>query len=225
MRRIVSIAAALLGAFAMSLTAFAEERAPQPYGQNKDHWCWAAAAKMVAEHNSGLAYSKEPQQPENKDGLHSRWGVKYWGEDTNGNITVDGVQRSIVMDVKKTDVDQIGYLSDMRNALECASAQIVDVGQVGKIGYKLTDKDINDLKVEIRCRQYVLAGCYDAEYKYGHVVVVTDYNSAKDQFTVFDPWGMEWTYPTSDKLFNDYTFTAAGHPERMEYYFYSNNSN
>ncbi len=224
MKRIITTAVALLAASAMSLTAFAE-RAPKPYGQNKDHWCWAAAAKMVAEHNSGLGYSTAPQQPTNKDGLHSRWGDPYWGLDSNENITVDGVQRSIVMEVKKTDMDQIGYLSDMRDALHAAAAQNVNVGQLGQIGYKLTDDNIKRLKKEMQCREYVLAGCYDAEYMYGHVVVITDYNTAKDQFTVFDPWGMEWTNMPSNDLFNNYNFNAAGHKERIEYFFYCNNSN
>lgn len=221
MKRIASIAAALLAASMMSLTAFAE-RLPEPYGQNKNHWCWAAAIKMVVEHNSELAYSSDPEIPDDKNGLHSYDGKPYYGEDSNGNITVDGAQRSIVLSVHYNDKDDIGTLDDMYMGLIYASTQPVVVGQVGRIGYKLSDYAIESLKFELKKGEYVLAGCYDAAYLYGHVDVITKYNAATDTFTVFDPWDKGWKYPTSAQLFDSYGFYTAGHFERLEYYFYCN---
>lgn len=223
MKRIVSMLSAFLAASAVSLTAFAE-RLPQPYGQNKEFWCWAAAAKMVAEHNNGLGYSTEPQQLTYEDGLHSHGGVNYWGEDTNKKKTADGAQRSIVMAVKGNDSNQIGTLTNMKDALQYAAAYNVDVGVVGEIGTKLSDGKINWLKNEMKCREYVMAGFYDSGYLHGHVDVITDYRDSDDSYEIFDPWNLEHKYDPANDIFNGYNFKTAGHLERMEYFVYSHNT-
>lgn len=223
MKCIISMLTALLAVSAVSLTAFAE-RSPQPYGQNKELWCWAAAAKMVAEHNNGLGYSTEPQQLTFEDGLHSHDGLNYWGEDANGKKTADGAQRSIVVAVKGDDMNRKGTLTNMKDALQYAAAYNVDVGVVGEIGTKLSDGNIKLLKDEMQCREYVMAGFYDSGYQHGHVDVIMDYRVSDDSYEIFDPWNKNQKYAPANVIFNGYSFLTAGHWERMEYFVYSHNT-
>lgn len=46
-------------------------RAPKPDGQNKNLWCWATAAKLVAENNGGAWIDSTAAVLSDTNGLHS----------------------------------------------------------------------------------------------------------------------------------------------------------
>ena len=46
-------------------------RAPKPDGQNKKLWCWATAAKLVAENNGGAWIDSTAAVLSDTNGLHS----------------------------------------------------------------------------------------------------------------------------------------------------------
>ena len=87
-------------------------RAPKPDGQNKSLWCWATAAKLVAENNGGAWIDSTAAVLSDTNGLHSgpRDNVPYYGVNANGAYTADGVQRSIVMYVKGSDSNLDGVI-------------------------------------------------------------------------------------------------------------------
>ena len=156
MKRIVSGITAFIAAAAMSLTAFAA-RSPEPHGQNKDYWCWAAAAKMVVENNNALKFSTAPQKLTYVDGLHKN----FYGLDDNGNPTADGAQRSIVIEVHGNDANHAsGDIKNIEKALRCAAEYNVDTGVIGTLGTPLnaSDTKIQRLKDEMRWREYVVGG-------------------------------------------------------------------
>lgn len=229
MKRIITTAVALLAASAMSLTAFAE-RTPNPDGQNKDKWCWAAAAKMVAKHNSGLDISTNPQNLDNADGLHSYNGIKYWGEDENGDPTADGAQQSIVVNIKGDDkndganIDNDHY--EIKEALRYASYGYVDVGKVGNPNIELDDAKINWLKQEMQCREYVIGGVRLQYVNQYHAVVITDYNASDNTYRVFDPMDMTDEYYPAQRLFKSFGFRVDDvYWGKIEWLFYSHNTN
>lgn len=61
-------------------------RAPKPDGQNKNLWCWATAAKLVAENNGGAWIDSTAAVLSDTNGLHSgpRDNVPYYGVNANG---------------------------------------------------------------------------------------------------------------------------------------------
>ena len=75
LKRILAANAALCMAAAMAVTSYAAVRAPKADGQNKNMWCWATSAKIVAENNGGSWIDDTATVLSNTAGLHSYGGV------------------------------------------------------------------------------------------------------------------------------------------------------
>ena len=133
-------------------------RAPKPDGQNKKLWCWATAAKLVAENNGGAWIDSTAAVLSDTNGLHSgpRDNVPYYGVNANGAYTADGVQRSIVMYVKGSDGNLDGVDSDKEAALSYAANSSVSVGTFGHYPDTLSSYDIQSIKDDLASGKYLI---------------------------------------------------------------------
>lgn len=89
--------------------SFSLSSAPDPNCQNKENWCWAAAAKIVGVHNGGLdpVVDKATQMLTDTYGVHKPY---YRSAVFSGKTRyfVDGVQHSIVEEMHHNDEDLTG---------------------------------------------------------------------------------------------------------------------
>lgn len=184
-------------------------RQPDPDGQNKSKWCWAAAAKMVAEHNGGVNSQilRSSKLLDNQAGVHE----SFYGIDSSGRLTADGVQRAIVEHVKSTDKDITGDDYDKEKALEFAAANSVTVDSKGSAGTMLTDDLIAMINTELLNNKYVIGNVCDQFGKNGHSIVIKAYKQANTQanssYVIFDPWNREESTVPYYKLFDAHEFS------------------
>ncbi len=201
------------------------QRNPNPNCQNKELWCWAASAKMVANHNSGglnPEIDTAPQMLRHTDGLHK----SYYGEGTiNGTkrYFADGVQYAIVKQAHGNDENDIGTIDDMKKALKYAHPNNATYKSAGSAGYALSESNKTLFKSEVQKGRCMMVGFgkINAEGKYvGHVVVITDYDPATKKYTLYDPWKGTPATIIGDNIFS-YSNTLAGSNDyRLEYFFF-----
>lgn len=215
-----------------SATSTNIKRPPYSYVQNKYNWCWAAAAKKVAENNGNGLNTKmtgDAQELDYIDMLHYNDGSKpkYWGEDRYGKPLADGAQRAIVIQVKGNDKDDYGTLENMEKALEYAHPNNADYKVVGTANSALSpdNQSIFKSKVqsEVQDGHYIMAGFSRHGSSLGHVVVVTGYNSATNLYTLYDPWNGTSLKLPGNEIFN-YQNDLAGSNDRtyrLSYFFYT----
>lgn len=165
-------------------------RYPDYYCQNKDHWCWAAAAKMVGIHNGGglkPEIDTNAKELENTGGLHD----PYYGYNGSKRY-VDGVQYAIVTRAKDgKDLDATGNTNEIADAIKYVAKKNLEVKYIrnyaedGGTLVDLTQENINFINKELNEGRYVV-GFVDGTEK-GHFIVLQKYN-ADDTYTVFNPW-------------------------------------
>lgn len=182
-------------------------RAPKPDGQNKNLWCWATAAKLVAENNGGAWIDSTAAVLSDTNGLHSgpRDNVPYYGVNANGAYTADGVQRSIVMYVKGSDGNLDGVDSDKEAALSYAANSSVSVGTFGYFLDALSSYDIQSIKDDLASGKYLIGNLYIPATGKGHSVVMKSYNASTDKYRILDPWDRTDTYYSSS-IFSSASF-------------------
>lgn len=211
MKRIVSGLLAAFAAMSIGVTAFAATtiRNPDPDGQNKKFWCWAAAAKMVAEHNGGVntAIDRNPQILTDTNTTDLRGS--YYGIVTTGSsqqYTADGVQYAIVNHVFGDDGNHKGNDTNRNKALQFASARNMDVGAKGDHGSKLSSDLISEINSDLLNGKYVLGNMATTQDGTYHSVVIKSYNPTQNSYVVFDPWDKTNINYKASTIFSDFTF-------------------
>lgn len=191
-------------------------RAPKPDGQNKSLWCWATAAKLVAENNGGAWIDSTAAVLSDTNGLHSgpRDNVPYYGVNANGAYTADGVQRSIVMYVKGSDGNLDGVDSDKEAALSYAANSSVSVGTFGYYLDALSSYDIQSIKDDLASGKYLIGNLYIPATGKGHSVVMKSYNASTDKYRILDPWDRTDTYYSSS-IFSSASFPISTHSGQL----------
>ncbi len=202
---------------------------PDPYVQNKSKWCWAAAAKKVAENNGdGLSntINTSSQTLTYNDGLR----MPYYGYKSSGGTVqflADKAQRAIVLAVMSKDNNETGSDDDKENAIEFASAnKNLTATHTGKAERSLTDAEINQLNNFLTTEEngeYAIGNLITNDGSgYVHSVVIEKYTPAatrkQDKYLIFDPWnGTSQSY-TNDTLFSSFNCISNGHPCQMRWY-------
>lgn len=220
-KQILAIFSVLCLLASFSITCFAATaRTPKANGQNKSLWCWATAAKVVGEHNGGSWISTTPVVLSNTTGLHSYGGTPYYGIDSNGNITADGVQRNIVVYIFGDDGNNSGNDSNKESALSRAAYSSVSVGTFGTYKNALTSSQIQTVKNNLANGDYLI-GNLNASGFGSHSVVIKSYNSSTDKYQILDPWDLtDTTYSSS--VFTSENFPIAGCYGRISWIQYCN---
>lgn len=194
------------------------ERLPNPDLQNKDHWCWAAAAKRVGVHNGGNTASNNPL-PEGVmilgyyDGLHEYTPVgggatiKCYGEQYNALKTADAGQHYIVYLIKGTDEDLSGSSSDTVAALQLASYNTMNIEKKEKVfllGW--TPSLINTFNNELDNGRYVYVSMevISNSDTYYHAMVITDKinEDGTTKYALWNPASGRTVYVTQSELFS-----------------------
>lgn len=214
MKRIVSGLLAIITAMAISVPAFAAtSRDPDPNGQNKDHWCWAAAAKMTAEHNGGqnpnISRGKQLLTDINAIGLRN----PFYGYETVGGKTkyyADGVQYAIVKYIFGNDYDNSGSDSNSVAALQYASANNMNVGAIGYYKDQLSDENIAAIQNDLTHGKYVIGTMTTEKYTNSHSIVLLSYSEDIDEYAYFDPYTGETKYVDTTQLFKSYGTSYGG---------------
>jgi|GEM_PF-2629009 len=169
-------------------------RLPNPNGQNKSNWCWAAAAKMVGEHNGGSgALNTGASRLAHEDGLYSYVPlgsiipIPFYGEDSYFGKWADAGQRQIVLNVKGTDAD-VGATSttEVESALQLASYNTMNVGTLGASnGTGLNSSEISAMKSDLANGLWIVGIITDGNID--HAIVITSYISQIDTYLFWDP--------------------------------------
>ena len=166
---------------------------PDPDIQNKDNWCWAAAAKMAGVHNgNGDALEEGVSRLLETGGVHSWGGVSFCGEDWEGNLYADAGQRHIVMAVHGTDYDLVGTNDHIESALRLASGGICNVGTLESSSSGFSSFDLNRINGDLASGKWVLA-VMSMNYEndpFSHVVVITGHQitGTQSRYDFWDPW-------------------------------------
>lgn len=196
--------------------SFPSSKQPDPDAQNKTNWCWAAAAKMVGEHNGGvnsniLRYAKEL---EDEVGIHR----DYYGLTAIARLSVDGVQRAIVVDAHRNDKNDGGSVDDVKQALQFASANNMNIEWFwdGRIT-GLTSDNITILNGDLIIGRYVVAYVQAPNTTIAHYIVLKKYDGV-DTYTIFDPWNKKEFRATSAQLFGTYNDGSDKLPYADDYY-------
>lgn len=213
-KRIISILLSLLITVSLTVTAFAATT-PKANGQNKNNWCWATAAKMVAENNGGAALSSTAQVLSNTGGLHSYGGVAYYGVNDSGQYTANGAQRAIVVYVKGSDADNGGTDANKTSALQYASSKTMTVGTFGSYQTALSSSQITTIKNDLNAGKYVIGNLVSGGY--GHSVAILSYRSSDDKYRIIDPWDTTDYYYSSSSIFSTAGFPVFGSNGRIEW--------
>ncbi len=213
-RKFLAPNAALCLVAAMAIICYAAARAPKAYGQNKNLWCRAVSAKIVAENNGGSWIDDSVAVLSDTSGLHSYGGVLYYGVSASGAYTADGVQYKILIEVKGSDGNIGGSDSDKEGALVYAASRNMSVGTFGKYNSALSSAQIQDIKDDLDNGNYVIGNMYNVDFS-GHSVVIKDYDSS-DRFRIHDPWNLTDMYYSSS-VFSSASFPIAGYKARIEW--------
>ncbi len=179
-------------------------RQPNPDGQNKDNWCWAAASKMVGAHNDvGPNVASTFDYLDNLDGLHY-YNEAFYGISYEMNMTADYVQRSIVVNVKGSDKDWLANLANIESALQLASYNIMNIGTWG--GGSLSAGDINNMNNELSNGRWVIGVVFTYIPLYGiigHAIVIKDFDTLSGDYLIWDPWtDNDWYFNQADIINN-----------------------
>lgn len=165
-------------------------RLPHPDAQNKTHWCWAASAKMVGEHNGGDgALNRTPALLTHtiEDGdLHSYNWVLFYGETSEGDITADGGQREIVVKVRGNDGNHFGSNDYIEEALQIASFRDMNIDTLGTVS--LTTQDITSMNSELSAGRWVVGTVFVSGAEHSHAIVIQSYDTTTQRYTFWDPW-------------------------------------
>lgn len=200
LRKFLAINGAICLTFSLAVTAYAATaRTPKANGQNKNLWCWATSAKVVAEHNGGSWIDDSPVVLTNTSGLHSYDGVAYYGINTDGEYTADGVQHAILMRVKGSDANNGGDDAEKEEALSYAARRSVSVGTFGTNGSTLSTAQIQTIKDDLADGNYVIGNLVASGFG-GHSVVIKDYNATTNKYKILDPWDLTDMYYSSSVL-------------------------
>lgn len=209
-------------------------RYPDYYCQNKNNWCWAAAAKIVGIHNGGglnPAIDPNAQKLDNNDSLHN----SYYGYNGSERYA-DGVQHAIVKtvyytstdpeeevtpeDCIGTDKDRRGTAWETRDALQYVSKNNMSVGWRNNNGNQLIDDMISQLNYDLEHSKFVAGRMATLDNKDGHIIVVKSHND-DGSYTVFNPWNNEEKSVSARQLIYDggykYLTTTTG---RMNAFYY-----
>lgn len=182
-------------------------RTPDPDAQNKTEWCWAASAKMVGVNNGGLnsKISTDAQSLTNTDGIKNPF---YGYGNVNGTTKyfADGVQYAILRYIKDTDGNQSGSDADKENALQFASANLMDIGSSGYYKDVLSDSLIAMIQTELLKGNYIIGNVCNNNYKNVHSVVIKSYLSSSDEYVVFNPWDETEQTVSEYDLFHNYGY-------------------
>lgn len=210
MKRIVSGLLAVFAAMSIGVTASAASaRYPDPNGQNKDNWCWAASAKIVAENNGGINTSIDHNQQLLRDintiGLRDPF-YGYYKDGTSTEYYADGVQYAIVKYIYGTDDDLIGDDEVIVRALQYASAKDMNVGWKGCYMDELSSDMINEINNDLMNGKYIIGSMTNKNYKFAHSVVIKSYSSSSDSYVVFNPWDGTERAVSANKLFHSYGY-------------------
>lgn len=178
------------------------QRAPHPYFKNKSMWCWASAAKMVADHNGGGIDSqidRAPQMLTNTEGIHKT----FYGQGTIDGTTryfVDGTQYAIVKYIKNNDKNLEANTNEVQKALKFAAAnKNIDTAYTNENDLTTTEI-INNVNGELTAGRYVI-GFVNGNGG-GHFIVLEKFDNA-DTFIVFNPWDEKEMAVKQDILFGE----------------------
>ncbi len=162
-------------------------RLPNEDAQNKTMWCWAACSKMVGEHNGGDgALNKIPVNPTYTTGMHSYGSNLFYGETSNGNLTVDGGQRQIVIAVHGDDGNNSGNNNAKEMAIQIAAKANMDIGTWGNAS--LSEANIISMNNELSSGRWVIGNIFTTITWSGHSIVIQTYNESTQEYSYWDPW-------------------------------------
>ena len=201
-------------------------RPPRAFGQNKTLWCWAAAAKMVGEHNGGSgALNTGAVVLTNTDNLQSFQGVPLYGRNSSLQATADAGQRQIVMAAYGDDGNHSGNGERIENAMKLASLNPLSAWTRGTIdGSPISQADINHMNAQLALGRYVVASLRADLMPMNHAIVIQSFNPATNEYTYHDPRtdGLH-TFTTAD-LLNGAIHLAnntGSTPHTLRYYCYT----
>ena len=222
-KKLLASAIAISLACASVTASAATVRNPNPNGQNKTLWCWAASSKIVAEHNGGQnpSISRGAQKLANTSGLHST----YYGINSSGNYTADGVQHNIVKKVKGNDSNASAGDSEKFQALQYASANTMSIGNIGTYGQQLSAAQLSQLQNDLNNGKYVIGNMAlqtgvdsngNPTYA-GHSVVIKSYRTSDNSYRIFDPWDLTEINYREQTVFVNYNFPVGNYNYRIEW--------
>jgi hypothetical protein len=174
---------------------------PNPDAQNKNAWCWVAAAKKVGTYNyrsevldtgaANLAFL---------DGLHSYGGVDFYGFRPGLVYTVDAGQRQIVWEAHGSDENRGGNSYAIRAGLRLASLNNGEIGTINHYTGNSIDEIVACMNDELDAGFWVVADVFDVSSGSGHSVVVKSCNADYSVYTYWDPWANEDGQFTDDDI-------------------------
>ena len=165
-------------------------RLPNPDAQNKTNWCWAAAAKMVGEHNGGdglLTVGNSLLSDTN--GVNSYNGVDFFGETYFGALTVDTGQRQIVVSYYGNDENWPGSNAAKEYALSMSSYDTMRTITLGDgLSYGLNSTNIAAMNKDLAAGRWVIGNVFTyGANVIGHSIVIQSYNTSTEIYTYWDP--------------------------------------
>ena len=170
-------------------------RPPNHNAQNKDKWCWAAAAKMVGEHNGVAgALNQGASVLVDLDGLQSYNGTPFYGQLYSGYYTCDAGQRQIVYSRYWNDSNEAGSDADIESGLQLASVNNMEVGSYGRIlGQGVNSDQIEIMNNELLNGRWVVGNVFgeddiDPNSTISHSIVIKSYNYYTEEYSYWDPW-------------------------------------
>lgn len=177
-------------------------RLPNGNAQNKTMWCWAACSKMVGEHNGGDgALSKVPKTLSFSNNVHSYGGILFYGETLSGEITVDGGQKEIVVEVHGDDDNHPGDNANKEQAIRHASYSAMNIGTIG--AGSLSSSNIDAMNSELSAGRWVIANVFTNVGWSGHSIVLQTYDSSTQTYWFWDPWTDSCGSFTKTQLLNN----------------------
>lgn len=171
-------------------------KSPNPDAQNKETWCWAAAAKRVGIHNGGgSSLNSGSTLLVNTDGVIDI----YCGRNYNGAYTADTEQRQIVYHIHGSDGSLGGNHLKIATAMEYIAQNTVTVEILGN--GSLSESDIGTLNNELAAGRWVVGNVISVSSGSGHSIVIQSYNASTGKYTFWDPArDRDYTFDASDIL-------------------------
>jgi hypothetical protein len=206
-------------------------RPPREYGQNKTLWCWAAAAKMAGEHNSGRNWNSGAAVLTDTDGRHSFNNQPFFGLNHLNQFTADAGQWMIVASAYGNDGNHTGNSVRIQDALRLVAGNRLWGWIRGNPGSTntISQGDINFMNAELAAGRYVVASVITLGMPspdiLGHAIVIQSYNAARDEYTYYDPRRDGYYNFTTDELLNGainiYDGTLSVLNFRLRYFVYT----
>lgn len=194
-------------------------RLPNPNGQNKDSWCWAACSKMVGEHNGGAgALDTGASLLTYSDGLRTYDGTKFFGQTYSLQNTCDTGQRQIVINIFGDDHNNAGNAYQIEQALQFASKNNMTIDTLGtNTVYGLTASNINTTKDELANGRWVVGNVFSS-VGIGHAIVIQSFDTTNNWYTFWDPWTDSVNTFSTYQLENDSIEIPSGDIETTEHW-------